>query len=240
MEFLRRSSLLYSLSVGKLFLFLLGAIACSVPVNAYIASPRTLHSASSINSVNAATRKVRNGVGSSLELGEVSCSSQRQFFRLHSSLDDIDKSENASDESTSLTNAVSNATASSMGAEFGDVAPMRRKSSSASTAQFGDVVSIRRPSSSSSSPSLFEEADSQRIPSTKSGLSDVELLRQRRIRNIGVAILSVALAVGNYAYQWTHPVTPIQLLVNMERSSAPLSDVGKNSRPTVIDFWAPW
>jgi len=26
----------------------------------------------------------------------------------------------------------------------------------------------------------------------------------------------------------------------MERSSAPLSDVGKNSKPTVIDFWAPW
>jgi hypothetical protein len=68
----------------------------------------------------------------------------------------------------------------------------------------------------------------------------VELLKQRRIRNIGVAILSIALAVGNYAYQWTHPVTPIQLLVNMERSSAPLSDIGKNSKPTVIDFWAPW
>jgi len=26
----------------------------------------------------------------------------------------------------------------------------------------------------------------------------------------------------------------------MERSSAPLSDIGKNSKPTVIDFWAPW
>lgn len=60
------------------------------------------------------------------------------------------------------------------------------------------------------------------------------------MRNIAVAILSVFLAAGNYAYQWTHPITPIQLLVSMERSSAPLSDIGTNSKPTVIDFWAPW
>jgi len=66
------------------------------------------------------------------------------------------------------------------------------------------------------------------------------MLQQRRTRNLGVALLSVALAVGNYAYQWTHPQTPIQLLVNMSRTSTPLQDIGKNSKPTVIDFWAPW
>jgi len=85
-----------------------------------------------------------------------------------------------------------------------------------------------------------EETPKTTTSKPSSGLSDVEMLKQRKTRNIAVAILSVCLAMGNYAYQWTHPVTPIQLLVNMERSSAPLSDIGKNSKPTVIDFWAPW
>jgi len=87
---------------------------------------------------------------------------------------------------------------------------------------------------------MFAEAAPKQSTTAAPAISDVELLKQRRTRNLGVAILSIALAVGNYAYQWTHPVTPIQLLVNMERSSSPLADIGKNSKPTVIDFWAPW
>jgi len=120
--------------------------------------------------------------------------------------------------------------------------PMQRKSPSASSAQFGDVVSISRPSSAtSSSPSLFEETAIPKTTNSKSsGISDVERLKQRRQRNIVVAIISVFLAVGNYAYEWTHPATPIQILVKMEKNSASLADVGKNSKPTVIDFWAPW
>lgn len=114
--------------------------------------------------------------------------------------------------------------------------PMKKKSSSASSAQFGDVVTISRPSTSV----VTNEASKATTKKSPSGLSDVEMLKQRRIRNIGVALLSVALAVGNYAYQWAHPATPIQLLANMERTSTPLSDIGKNSKPTVIDFWAPW
>lgn len=139
-------------------------------------------------------------------------------------------------------------------AKFGDVMPVSRKSSSTTaTAQFGDVVSLQSPSSSSSStttttpaffssssPSTAATSDKTKTDTKKPTVSDAELLRQRKMRNIAVAILSVFLAAGNYAYQWTHPITPIQLLVSMERSSAPLSDIGTNSKPTVIDFWAPW
>lgn len=119
---------------------------------------------------------------------------------------------------------------------------MERSNTTATTTKFGDVELISRPSSFTASPPIFND-DSPRKKTTTNKLprlSDVELLKRRNIRNIAVGILSIALAVGNYAYQWMHPVTPIQLLVNMERSSAPLSDVGKNSKPTVIDFWAPW
>jgi hypothetical protein len=211
-----------SISAGHLLMFILGTIICSrATVDAYTIATPSLPSTS-----NTATRIKSNG--------------RPRSMRLYSSSSDTD---DATDESSSGTSAIANATASvPPGVQFGDVAPMQRKSSSASSAQFGDVVSISRPSSSpSASPSFFAEATPKTTTSKPSvGLSDVELLKQRKSRNIAVAILSVALAVGNYAYQWTHPVTPIQLLVNMERSSAPLSDIGKNSKPTVIDFWAPW
>jgi hypothetical protein len=65
-------------------------------------------------------------------------------------------------------------------------------------------------------------------------------LYQRKQRNIAVAIASISMAVLNYAWQWTHPVTPIQLLVSMQQSSSSLETIGTNHKPTVIDFWAPW
>merc|ERR1711862_372206 len=52
--------------------------------------------------------------------------------------------------------------------------------------------------------------------------------------------LSALIAVLNYAYQYTHPISSIELLFTMQRSSVPLSTVGQNHKPTVIDFWAPW
>lgn len=59
-------------------------------------------------------------------------------------------------------------------------------------------------------------------------------------RSIITAAAAIIVALGNYAYQYTHPITPIQLLTEMERSSAPMSIIGKNGKPTVVDFWAPW
>ncbi len=228
METSRGVSNASSMSAGKLLLLVAGTAICSRNVDAYIPS------APLMPTISKATESGR----------DISTPfARRRSLRLYSSdpsiQDDSDSSENTEDESVSVTSALSNVTTTTE-AQFGEVTPMRRNSS----AQFGDVVSISsRPSSSSSSspsPSLFTDDISQATSTKATGLSDVEMLKQRKIRNIGVAILSIALAVGNYAYQWTHPVTPIQLLVNMERSSTPLSDIGKNSKPTVIDFWAPW
>lgn len=216
-----------SMSARKLLLFVTGFAVCSRVADAYVPSASLMPTTS-------------KGIES--RIVHSASFARRRSLRLYSSdpsQDDSDSSENAKDDSSLATSALSNATTTTKELQFGEVTPMRRNSA----AQFGDVVSISsRPSSPSDSPSLFVDETSQATSSSskESGLSDVEMLKQRKIRNIGVAILSVALAVGNYAYQWTHPVTPIQLLVNMERSSAPLSDIGKNSKPTVIDFWAPW
>merc|ERR1739844_9234 len=47
-------------------------------------------------------------------------------------------------------------------------------------------------------------------------------------------------AVGNYVYQYTHPITSLTLLTDMQRKSDDLALIGKNGKPTVVDFWAPW
>jgi len=70
--------------------------------------------------------------------------------------------------------------------------------------------------------------------------NEEELLKQSRIRNIIVAVSSFAFAIFNYGYHFTHPVTAIEILSTMQKQSAPLTDIGNNGKPTVIDFWAPW
>ena len=70
--------------------------------------------------------------------------------------------------------------------------------------------------------------------------NEEELLKQSKIRNIIVAISSFAFAIFNYGYHFTHPVTAIEILTTMQKQSAPLTDIGNNGKPTVIDFWAPW
>jgi len=225
-----------------LLLFMLITTICSRAVDAYVLGPSRPSMPSTLSS-QTATRIIPDEVGSNIAFGGNSCANLFHSQRLYSSgrSDSENDTESTNDESSPLstTSAIADVKAE---ARFGDVAPMQRRSATTTTAQFGDVVSIKRPSASTTSPSLFEENTAQRktTNSKSSGPSDVELLKERKIRNIAVAILSIALAVGNYAYEWTHPVTPIQLLVNMERSSSPLSDIGKNSKPTVIDFWAPW
>ncbi len=209
------------LASRNLVLLLLGATIYSTAVDAYVpSSSRTFLGSRE-------TLIIPNEIGSCAE--DYYCRTRQRSLRLYSSdQDDSESSGNAEDELSSVTSALSNATE----AKFGEVTPMRQGSS----AKFGDVVSISSGPSSSSS-SLFADETTSSKPS---GLSDIEMLKQRKIRNIGVAIVSIALALGNYAYQWRHPVTPIQLLVNMERTSTPLSEIGKNNKPTVIDFWAPW
>ena len=227
METSRGLSISPCYSVRRLLLLLLGVALLSRAANAYVSSTsRTIP-------YNRETSTIPNEIGRGS--GAVDFSSRQRSLRLYSNdpstQDDSESSGKAEDGLSSVTSALSNVTE----AKFGEVTPMRQ-GASVSSAKFGDVVSIS--SKPSSSPSLF--ADETPSSSKSSGLSDIEMIKQRKIRNIGVAIVSIALALGNYAYQWTHPVTPIQLLVNMERTSTPLSEIGKNHKPTVIDFWAPW
>lgn len=67
-----------------------------------------------------------------------------------------------------------------------------------------------------------------------------ELIKESRLRNVRVAIVSVVLAITNFVWQYSHPVTEVQLLMSMQQSSVPMSLVGNNGKPSVVDFWAPW
>jgi thiol-disulfide isomerase/thioredoxin len=67
-----------------------------------------------------------------------------------------------------------------------------------------------------------------------------EELQKRQRRSVIVAMTSVLLALLNYAYTFFHPITPVQLLADMQSHSAPMSTIGQNGKPTVVDFWAPW
>lgn len=66
------------------------------------------------------------------------------------------------------------------------------------------------------------------------------LIKESRLRNIRVAIVSIVLAITNFVWQYSHPVTEVQLLMSMQQSSVPMSLVGNNGKPSVVDFWAPW
>ena len=125
-------------------------------------------------------------------------------------------------------------------AQFGEVvrlknAPTENNKQDTTTAptsaEFGQVVSLRKsaPAAANSDPTLLETTV-QEIP-------DIASIQRR---NIGVAIASICLALLNYAWQYTHPVTPVQLLVEMQQKSDPVTIIGRNSKPTLVDFWAPW
>jgi len=76
--------------------------------------------------------------------------------------------------------------------------------------------------------------------STRSDEVKVDEIKENRMRNIAVAITSFTFACLSYGWQFTHPVTAVEILASMEKSSAPLTAIGNNGKPTVIDFWAPW
>ena len=128
-------------------------------------------------------------------------------------------------------------------AKFGDVVPLKtnRKTtkhtsfeSSDETTLFTDSMSSSFSSSSSSSSSSKSKSSSSTTIYTTENSSSIKQ------RNIGVAFVAILLAIMNYLWQFTHPLTPVQLLYTMEQQSVPISAIGTNSKPTVVDFWAPW
>lgn len=86
------------------------------------------------------------------------------------------------------------------------------------------VVGLKRPTSAAAAP--VEEPPSA--------------LQEQKNRNIAVAIVSIVLAIGNFFWQYSHPVTSVQLLTSMQQASAPVTLIGTNGKPSVVDFWAPW
>jgi len=71
-------------------------------------------------------------------------------------------------------------------------------------------------------------------------LEATKLKEKEKLTSVVVAISSALIALLNYIYQYLHPISSIELLFSMQRSSASLSTIGQNHKPTVVDFWAPW
>ena len=65
-------------------------------------------------------------------------------------------------------------------------------------------------------------------------------LKAEKRTNVVVAVLAFLAAFLNYGWKLTHPITPVAVLAEMQSQSAPLDVIGRNGRPTVVDFWAPW
>jgi thiol-disulfide isomerase/thioredoxin len=124
---------------------------------------------------------------------------------------------------------------------------------------FGESVSIRsRPGKASTAPAAAmllqknEEkgADNMVVPGSNSNTAAaaaVDTRSEARIaadnllrRNKFVALAAISLAVLSWGWQVLHPIPPIQLLADMEKRSVNISVVGRNGKPTVVDFWAPW
>ena len=117
---------------------------------------------------------------------------------------------------------------------FGDVVSRNDRpityGSDQNAPSFGDVVSLKnKPITSPVTPVAGVTISEER-----------QVANQIRFRNTVVAVLSVAVAIGNFIYQYLHPIEPIQILFALQQSSADVSVVGKNHKPTVVDFWAPW
>ncbi len=65
-------------------------------------------------------------------------------------------------------------------------------------------------------------------------------LKAEKRTNVVVAVLAFLAAFLNYGWKLTHPISPVSVLAEMQSQSAPLDAIGRNGRPTVVDFWAPW
>jgi len=104
----------------------------------------------------------------------------------------------------------------------------------AASASFGQVVPLKRPSTTTTT-----ETNEYLIPSSSLPVVTDSLQQESRQRNLAVAVTSILLAISSYLWQFTHPITPVQLLFGMQQNSQPISVIGNNQKPTVVDFWAP-
>lgn len=118
------------------------------------------------------------------------------------------------------------------------------------TAQFGDVVRLGSGNNGNEDSAFFAAPVplSSKPSSTSAGASPSiaaaeGVAKKRKKQNLFVAVASVSLALMNYLYEFTHPLSSLQLLATMQQEHAPqttLTLLGNNGKPTMVDFWAPW
>ena len=110
------------------------------------------------------------------------------------------------------------------------VADTTKTKESSSPSEFGDFIPLNN----------NNRADQTQQQSGAVVASEMEIIERNRLRNVVIAVSSFTFAIINYCWQFTHPVTAVEILFSMEKQSAPLTAIGNNGKPTVIDFWAPW
>jgi len=127
-------------------------------------------------------------------------------------------------------------------AKFGDVVSLRPPEDTASNEdnafQFGDVVI--RPTATATSTSTDTSYTGITGVDSASPVSAIEQAAAIQRRNLVTGVVAIAVACLNYAWQLSHPITPLQLLMTMQGQSDSITIVGSNAKPTVVDFWAPW
>lgn len=101
-------------------------------------------------------------------------------------------------------------------------------------------------------PIVFSDSQPLRINGANSTAADVSQFGKSvslkdkqdvtgfRRRNLVVAVMAISFSLGQYAWQFTHPVTPVSLLMQMTQESSAPQVIGTNNKPTLVDFWAPW
>lgn len=122
---------------------------------------------------------------------------------------------------------------------FGEVVSLKKSlDGPASSASFGDVVEMRKPSSTMDSSAIFPTPSYR--PTSAAAAEEVAVAHGIRKRNALVAALSIVLAISNWVWHMAHPLEPIQLLAEMQKQSDSVTLIGRNEKPTIVDFWAPW
>jgi len=65
-------------------------------------------------------------------------------------------------------------------------------------------------------------------------------LQMKRRQSWGYFALGLTASASSYALNILNPETETQILTSLTSSSPPISSIGTTSKPTVLEFWAPW
>ena len=83
------------------------------------------------------------------------------------------------------------------------------------------------------------ESPMEKLKRQQERQSKIDKIQNEKKKNTIVAIAAFMAASLNYFWQYTHPITSLSLLTDMQRKSDDITLIGTNGKPTVVDFWAP-